>query len=81
MGPHAPYDEWVEIEVRLKMSKDMKTICPAVREHNNEMRLNPYKHATKGFDEDFEHVDAVCFSLNNTRPYCNVMLELVDANE
>ncbi len=74
MGPHAPYDEWVEVEVRLKMSKDMKTICPAVRVHNDEVRLDPYKHLTKGFDEDFEYVDAVCFSFNNMRPYCDVRL-------
>jgi hypothetical protein len=53
MGPHAPYNEWVEIEVRLKMIKDTKMICPAVRVHNDEVRLDPLKHAPKGFDEDF----------------------------
>ncbi len=45
MGPHAPYDEWIEIEVRLKASKDM--IYFTVRVHNDEVRLDPYKHATK----------------------------------
>ena len=79
MGPHAPYDEWVVTEIRLKAKKDM--ICPAVRVHNDEVLLDPYKHLTKGFDEDFEYVDAVCFSFNNTRPYCDVRLELVGANE
>ncbi len=39
MGPHAPYNEWVEIEVRLKVNKD--AICPAVRVHSDEMRLDP----------------------------------------
>jgi hypothetical protein len=81
MGPHAPYDERVDIEVRLKMSRDMKTICPAVRVHNEEVRLDPYKHTTKGFDDDFECVDAVCFSFNNMRSYYDVRLELVGANE
>ena len=76
MGPHAPYDEWVEIEVRLKANKDM--ISPAVRVHNDEVRLDPYKHTTKGFDEDFKHVDAICFSFNNMRPYCDVRLQLFE---
>ena len=76
MGPHAPYDEWVEIEVRLKATKDM--ISPAVRVHNDEVRLDPYKHATKGFKEDFEYVDAVCFSFNNMRPYCDVRLVAIE---
>jgi len=79
MGPHAPYDEWVEIEVRLKANKD--TNCPTVRAHNHEVRLDPSKHTTKGFDEDFQHVDAVLFSFNNMRPYCDVRLELIGANE
>jgi hypothetical protein len=74
MGPHAPDDEWVEIDARLKMSKDMKTIYPAVRVHHDEVRLDPYKHTTKGFDENFEHVDAVCFSFNNMRSHCDIML-------
>jgi hypothetical protein len=68
MGPHAPYDEWIYIEVRLKMSKDMKTVWPAVRVHNDDVRLEPYKHTTKGFDVEFEYMDAVCSSFNNTRP-------------
>ena len=72
MGPHAPFDEFFEIEVRLKANKNM--ICPAVRVHNDEVRLDPYKHATKGVDDDFEYVDAVCFSFNNMRPYCDVRL-------
>ena len=38
MGPHASYDELIEIEVRLKASKDM--ICPAVRVVNDEVRLD-----------------------------------------
>jgi hypothetical protein len=80
MGPHAPYDEWVEIiEVGLKANKDM--ICPTVRVHNDEVRLDPFKHTTKGFDENFQHVDAVCFSFNNMRPFYDVRLELVGANE
>ncbi len=77
MGPHAPYDEYFEIEVRLKANRD--TISPVVRVHNEEVRLDPYKHMTKGFDEDFQYVDAICFSFNNTRPYCDVRLELVGA--
>jgi hypothetical protein len=48
LGPHAPYDEWIEIEVRLKMRNNM--IYPAVRVHNDEVRLDPYKHVTTGFD-------------------------------
>jgi len=48
MGPHAPYDEWVEIELHLKLSKDMKMI-----------QEDPYKDAIKGFNDDSEHVDAV----------------------
>ncbi len=56
------------------MIKNIKTICPAVRVHNDEMRLYPNTHTTKGFEEDFEHVDAVCFSFNNMRPYCDVRL-------
>jgi hypothetical protein len=75
MGPHAPYDEYFEIEVRLKENKDM--ICSTVRVHNDELRLDPYKHLTKGFDEDFQHVNAVCFSFNTMRPYGNVRLDLV----
>ena len=72
IGSHAPYDEWIEIEVRLKANKTM--ICPAVRAHNDEVHLDPYKHLTKGFDEEFQHVDAIRFSFTNTRPYCDVRL-------
>ena len=72
MGPHAQYDEWVDIEVRLKMSKDM--ISPTVPVHNDEVRLDHYKHTTKEFDDGFEYVDAVCFSFNNMRPCCDVRL-------
>ncbi len=79
MGPHAPYDEWVEIEVWLNANKNM--ICSAVRVHIDEVRLDHYTHTTKGFDVDFEHVDAVCFSFNNMRPYCDIRLELVGGNE
>ncbi len=68
IGPHAPYNEWVEIEVRLKISKDMKMMHPTARVHNDEVRLDPYKHVTKGFIEDFQNVDAVCFNFNNMRP-------------
>ncbi len=59
------------------MNKDTKTICPAARVHNDEVRLDPYKHTTKGFDEDFYHVDGTFFSFNNMRSYCDVRLEIV----
>ena len=58
------------------MSKDM--IYPAVRVHNDEVRLDPYKYTTKGFNEDFQHVDAICFSFNNRRPYCDVRLVAIE---
>ena len=79
IDPHAPYDEWVEIEVRLKLRKAKRTIDDAVRMHDDEVRLDPYKHVTKGFDENFEHVDVVCFNFNNMGPYRDV--KLVGVNE
>jgi hypothetical protein len=81
MGLHTPYVEWVQIEVRLKTNNGNKTICPAVRVHNGEVRLDPYKHETKAFDENLQHVDAVCFSYNNMRPYCAVRFVGGGANE
>ena len=75
MKPHAPIDEWMEIKFRLKMSKDRKTICPTVRVHNDKVHLDTYKHETKGFDEDFQHVDAMCLSIINMWPYCDVRLK------
>ncbi len=78
MGPHAPYDEWVDIEVRLKLRKNNNMMDASIRVHDDEVRLDPYKHVTKGFDTDFEHIDAVCFSFNNMRPYCDVRLVHVE---
>ena len=46
MGPHAPYDAWLEIEVRMKANKDI--ICPAVRVHNDEVRLDPFQAYDEG---------------------------------
>jgi hypothetical protein len=54
MGPHMPIDKWIEMEIRLKMSKDSKTIYRAARMHDDEVRLYPYNHMTKGFDDEDE---------------------------
>lgn len=73
MGPHAPYDEWFDIEVHLKMEDD-KQISSSVKVFNDKVELDSYKHVTKGFAAEFDHVDAVCLSFNNMRPYCDIRL-------
>jgi hypothetical protein len=46
-----------------------------VRVGADEVQLDPYEHRTAGFADEFTHVDAVCWSFNNMRPYCDVKLE------
>lgn len=74
MGPHSPFDEWFEIEISLRLD-DKGRVCPRVRVHEDTVELDPYEHRTTGFLGGFEEVDAVCFSFNNMRPYCDVRLQ------
>ena len=73
MGPHAPYGEQVEVEFGLKMSGGK--VSSSVRVGSDAVDLDPYEHKTSGFGDNFTHVDAVCWSYNNMRPYCDVTLE------
>ena len=73
MGPHAPFDQPVEVEFRLKSSGGR--VRSSVRVGDDEVELDPYEHRTAGFGDEFTHVDAVCWSFNNMRPYCDVKLE------
>lgn len=73
MGPHSPYDTWIDVEIKLKMNGNR--ISSSVRVHNDTVVLDSYEHETRGFDSTFEHVDAVCLSFNNMRPYAGIKLK------
>lgn len=73
MGPHTPYDKEVDVEFCLKTSGG--EVASSVRVGKDEVQLDPYEHKTSGFNDEFTHVDAVCWSFNNMRPYCDVKLE------
>lgn len=74
MGPHAPYDEWFDIEMDL--SKNTKGIMePIITVNGDKVVLDPYEHKTKGFDKEFTKIDTVCISFNNMRPYYNMRIK------
>nr|WRJ70019.1 hypothetical protein TetV2_00574 [Oceanusvirus sp.] len=77
MGPHSPFDEFVDVEFTLKMTDD-DVVESSVKVHNDKVLLDKYQHKTSGFDDKFTHVDAVCWSFNNMRPYCDINLTCVD---
>lgn len=72
MGPHAPFDEWVDIQIKLRET-DGK-IHSTVKVHDDEIELEPYQHKTSGFGTGFTNIDAVCLSFNNMRPYCDLKI-------
>lgn len=74
MGPHAPFDEWFDVEVKLRRV-DGK-LHPVIRVHEEEVVLDAYEHKSKGFDTDFDKIDAVCISFNNMRPYCGLQIKM-----
>ncbi|AUF82394.1 hypothetical protein TetV_302 [Tetraselmis virus 1] len=74
MGPHSPFDEFIDVEVTLKMKKD-NVIESSVKVHKDSVVLDSYKHETKDFGDDFKHVDAVCWSFNNMRPYVDIQMK------
>ncbi len=76
MGPHAPYDEWFDIEIELKKNKDDNTFS-SVQVHKDKVVLDPYKHETSGFNNNFDYVDAICLSYNNMRPYVDIQLKIL----
>lgn len=75
MGPHAPYNEWFDIEVELKKDVD-DNMSSSIRVHKDKVVLDDYKHVTTGFSKPFEHIDAICLSYNNMRPYFDIQLKM-----
>eukprot|EP00873_Tetraselmis_striata_P033750 jgi/Tetstr1/454014/TSEL_040933.t1 len=73
MGPHSPFDEPFDVEFTLKMT-GARTVASTVKVHGDEVQLDKYEHKTSGFGDEFTHVDAVCWSFNNMRPYCDINL-------
>lgn len=69
MGPHSPYDDWVDVCVYLERRDTDGMMHPEVRVHLDRVQLDPYEHKTDGFNTEFEFVDAIAISFNNMRPY------------
>ena len=75
MGPHVEYGKWFEVEIKLKKGSD-EMVSSSIRVHEDEVKLDPYKHATSGFSKPFLYVDAICLSYNNMRPYFDIQLKM-----
>eukprot|EP00873_Tetraselmis_striata_P043826 jgi/Tetstr1/464090/TSEL_008895.t1 len=76
MGPHSPFDKDVDVEFKLRATGKSR-IDSSVSVNRDAVDLDPYEHDTSGFPDDFTHVDAVCWSFNNMRPYCDIGLKCV----
>ena len=78
MGPHSPWDEFFDVEFELKMTGKAR-VASSVKVHDDKVDLDAYEHETSSkFGRDFTHVDAVCWSFNNMKPYCDIKLLSVD---
>eukprot|EP00951_Prasinocladus_malaysianus_P035290 scaffold362671_cov16-Prasinocladus_malaysianus.AAC.1 len=71
-GPHAPFDEFFDIKIVLKVDPHSHRAKSALTVHKEHIELDEYEHKTRGFDSEFHYIDAIALSYNNMRPYADI---------